>query len=71
LKRKQNNREVDTKMNQKKKQKEEVSLTIDINHEEEDDVNIEETIQEVKNNPKAPVSKRSPRVPQRKIQKRQ
>jgi hypothetical protein len=68
LKRKQNNPEVDTKMNQKKKQKEKVSFTIDIDHEEEDDVDIEETIQEVKNKPKAPVSKRSPRVPQRKIQ---
>ncbi len=50
------------------KKKEDVSLAIDIDHEEEDDVDIEQTIQEVKNNPKAPVSKRSPRVPQRKTQ---
>lgn len=65
LKRKQNNREVDTKMYQKKKQKEDVALTIDIDDEEEDNVDLEETIEEAKNNPKAPVSKRSPRVPQR------
>lgn len=68
LKRKQKHLEGDTKMNQKKKLKEEVSFTIDIDHEEEDDVDTEETIPEVKNKPKAPVSKISPRVPQRKIQ---
>ena len=55
-------------MNQKKKQKEDVSLAVEIDHEEEDDVDIEETIHEVKNNPKAPTSKRSPRFPQRETQ---